>query len=96
MQSDEVEANHSAQLRPVEQYQELWLHSRIKIHLDVGREVAVDADVLELAELGDGGFVVLLDLGDHRVPLRCEVDQRERRLLVVHVLYQLVQVLGHL
>ena len=92
----EVKADHTTELTSVNQDEELRLHSSVEVHLNQGSLVAVDADVGVVLKGISRSLVVLLDFGDHGVPLCGEVEQRESGSLLVQVGNRFVEALRNL
>ena len=74
---NKVISDHAFKFAPIDQYQELGFYSCIKVHLYHGCLVTVNPDVLELLVLLREVVVILVEGGDHGVPLGCEVEQGE-------------------
>ena len=77
MELIEVVTNNSSEFTTINQNQELWFDSGIKVELNRGSSITVNSDMLELLKLIASIFVVLLNLFANRVPLGSEIEQCE-------------------
>ena len=84
---DEVVADDASELTSVDEDQELGFDTGVEVHLDHGGLVTVDTDVLELLKLSCEVLIILLELGNHGVPLGCEVEEGEQGTFFIQILY---------
>ncbi len=75
MKSFEVETNHPSELSTVQEDQELWLNSGIKVHLNLRGKITVYSDMFELLIEFSGVLIIALDLGNDGIPFCSEVQQ---------------------
>ena len=96
MQFVEVVPYHSSKFSTIDKNQELWLHSRIEVKLDLRSRVAIHSDVLELLILRCCVIIILLDQGNDWVPLGSEVQQGVHWSFLVQMSYQFFQTFWYL
>ena len=88
--ADEVVADLAVHFTSINQPEELRLDSGVEVEFELWSGIGVDANVVELGVLSCQCFVVPLDLGTHRVPACCEVEQSVDWPFLVQMLHHVL------